>query len=186
MVIGDRNVQFSLSKNMFLLSRSYFYEDDTTWCVHRAKQMPSWMNIFYIASLDIIILGIILLLSTIFFTYILSSFEDHPRDIWTSILINIQVVVLFPSRFKPKRWMLRFFFASGILLMLALTTIFLAFYNNFVLQPRYAKQIDTFDQIVKNKYRLAGDEYAKAYLMQRNAVNRKLCKCNQSIANLNK
>lgn len=142
-----------------------------TWCVRHAKQIPAWMRIYYIASLDTNIMGIILLLISIILTYVLSSFEQHPCDIWQSVLIIIQAVILFPSQLKPKRAIFRVFFAAGLLALTASTTIFLMFYYSFTLQPRYQRQIDTFDQIVGHNFLLAGDEHTKDYLMEQNWVN---------------
>lgn len=177
-MIGDPNNQFSLPKHNFSLSRPYFFRDDMTWCVRRANQIPTWKNIYYIANLDIIILGIFLMLVSIFFTYVLTSFEERPRDIWSSTLINIQATVLTPARFKPKRPMLRYFYAGGLLAMLAVTTTFLAFHYDFMMYPRYEKQIDTFNQLVNNNFLLAGEEQTKDYLVEQNLVNREMSQLN--------
>lgn len=65
---------------------------------------------------------------------------------------------------------LRYVFIGGMFAALAITSIFLAFYYNFVIQPRYEKQINTFDQITKSHYILAGDEQTKSYLMEHEMV----------------
>lgn len=173
-MIGDTRNQFVFSANNFSLSRPYFFRDDSTWCVSRAKRIPIWKNIYYIASLDIIIAGMVLLLVAIGGLYAFTSLEDHPCDIWSSILIAIQVIVLFPCRFSPKRTILRTFFAGGLFAMIATTTTFLAFYYDFILQPRHYKQIDNFDKLVSNNYLLTGDEHMRLYLMEQKLVNREL------------
>lgn len=170
-MIGDRIDQNALLKNNFSLTRAYFFRDDTTWCVRQAKQIPSWMNIFYIATVDVNLLGVTLLIVSIFLTYLFTSFEEHPEDIWKTLIMFLQVILLMSSPFKPKRRMLRLFHIAGLYAMLATTSIFLAFYYNFMLQPRYERQIDTFDQIVSNNFLLAGDEHTKEFLMQQNRVN---------------
>lgn len=128
---------------------------------------------YYIASIDIVILGVILLMASILFTYLWSPFDDQPKlsDIWTSILINIQVILLVPTNFYPNRGTIRCIFATALLASLATTTTFLAFYYNFILQPRYEKQIDTFAQLVNNHFLLAGSMKTKDYLVQQNLVN---------------
>lgn len=111
-------------------------------------------------------------MASIIFTYVFSSFENHPRDIWTSILINFQAVLLVSSRFNPNRPLLRAFFVVGLFVLLATTTTFLAFYYDFIIQSRYEKQIDTSEQIGENKLLLAGSTETKDYLMRQNLIIR--------------
>lgn len=120
----------------FSVTRPYFFHDDTTWCVSQAKPIPAWMILFHIAPPTIMIMGFFSLSAVVLFTYMFSSFEDHPPDIWSTIHINGQAVVLLPSQFNPKRLPLRYFFGSALLVILAATTTFLAYYCDFMLQPR--------------------------------------------------
>lgn len=133
-MIGDRNQQYSHSKNHFSLSRPYFFRDDTTWCVRRAKQIPAWKNVYYIVTRDMIIVGIILLMLCMLMIYLVTSFEDRQMDIWSSIIMNFQIIMLLPVHMDPKRSITRVLLGIGLLLVLATTTTFLAFYYNFMLQ----------------------------------------------------
>lgn len=178
-MIGNAIDQPSLSKNGFSSSRAYFFGADETWCVRRAKQIPFWKNVYYIASYEIVLLGIALQILCFFMAYGLSSFEDHPWDIWTSVLICYQALLLIPSPIKLTRGRNRCFFGASLLTLLATTTTFLAFYYKFMLQPRYENQIATFDQIVGKRFLLAGTTKTKDYLMQQNLVNRKTCGLNR-------
>lgn len=174
MLIGDRSGRFSPSGNQFLLSRPYFFEDDMTWCVRRAVQIPAWKSFFRIPTRDSVVAGSLLLFSSVITFYLLTTFEDHPRDIWISQLIVLEIVLLISFHFEPKHSMLRCISAIAQFSMMVTTNTFLAFFYKFLLEPRYEKPIDTFDRIATNNYRLAGDEYTKDYLMEHNLVNREL------------
>lgn len=188
-VIGDNTHQSVLSVTDFSMLIPYFFHDDTTWCVRQAEPIPAWMNFFYIVPPTVMVAGFVSLSAVVFFTYMFSSFEDHPPDIWSTIIINFQAVVLLPSQFNPKRLILRFFFGSALLAIIAATTTFMAFYYDFMLQPRYYKQIDSFDQLVTHKFLLAGEKHTKDYLLEQNTVNKELFDCDQAppmfISNVN-
>lgn len=155
----------------FSWSQPYFFRDDMTWCVHRAKQIPSWMNIFYIVSLDVIVLAFVCFVLSSYLMYGLTAFEDRPMDIWKIFFLFAQGISLSPHRFDPKQIKLRIIYAIGLLIVLAITTTGLAFYYDFLLEPRYNPQIHTFNQIVNANYRLGGDKTMRVYLEKRKLVN---------------
>lgn len=155
-----------------LMSRPYFLQDDITWCVRRAQQLPAWKSINYIISIDVLVIGTILFVVVIFVAYALTSFEERPLDIWTSMLIVFRALISFSSEFNPKRGMLRLFFIGGLFTIMVVTTTFLAFYYGLVMQPKHGKQIQNFDELTNRKFALAGDKNTKIYLEKENLVNK--------------
>lgn len=169
-MIGVTNDTYACSSSDFMWSQPYLF-DDLTWCVRRAKQIPAWKRPLYIATISAVAVGMMLLTAAIFIVYAFTSFEDRPCDIWTSAFVILQAVLLVPCKFKPKRRTFRYYFGMGTIGMLATTTIFTSYYFDFIMAPRYLKQVRSFDQLINYDCLLAGDENTKAYLMERNLVN---------------
>lgn len=132
--------------------------------------MASWKITYYIFSWGSMVVGFITAMFVLFFTFTLTTFEDHPKDIWASSVIILQGAILSPSSFKPKRFMLQLFFGCALLVSVITATTFLTFHYNFILHPRYEEQIDNFERMVSHKLLVAGDEYIRDYLMQQNMV----------------
>lgn len=156
--------------------RSYFFEDDTTWCVRRAKRIPLWKRIYHILSADVVLMIIIAYVASVLLLYSFASFEDRPCDMWTSIHTMYQILMLVPFNFMPKRSILRLGLGWSMLVMIAATGTYLAFAVDYMMRPRLEKQIDTFDQLINNNFRLAGDKFTRNYLEERNLVKHKLFK----------
>lgn len=152
------------------MSQSYFFEDDATWCVRRAKRLSLWRRIYRLVTPEVALMTFIAIVAVALLLYAFASFEDRPCDIWTSMFTVYLGVMLLPFNYMPKRSMLRIGFALCMLIMIAAMSSYLAFAVDFMLRPTLEKQIDTFDQLVNNNFRLAGDKLTRIYLEERNLV----------------
>lgn len=161
-MIGGQNEHSSFAE-IFSATQPYFFKDDLTWCVRHAKAIPAWNNLYYIASWDIIVIGLIAVCIGVIFIYSMAASEKHPVDIWTVITSSLQMIILFPADLFPKRMIARFFFAWYLITTLLMTTTFLAFYYNFIMRTLYETQINTFDRIVSNDLMLGGDKNKKLF-----------------------
>lgn len=168
-----RDSQFVRPHDDYSLLRPYFSQDDATLCVRRAKAIPIWKKFFYIASRNVIIAGIPMLLAVITLFYFHTSFEDKTLDLWTCMLVTVRMILLFPSEFQPKHAILRQLFALALITEFACTSIFLAFYFDFIMTPKYEEQIHNFDQIINHNFLLSGDNNTKNYLLEENLVKHK-------------
>lgn len=153
------------------MSRPYFFLDDTTWCVRRAKQIPKWKNFFFVCDIEVLYIGIFYIVISIPIIYGLRLFDDpNPGDIWTTGLIVFLAVLLMPAHIQPKQITFRFFAGFFLLVLLMLTSTYLAFFFNFLITPLYEKQIHTFDHLVNEHFLLAGAENTKTYLEKEKLV----------------
>lgn len=122
-------------------------------------------------TLDCILLTVISFLLSSITCFAATSFEDDPKDIWTSIFSTIQVAILSVTTLNPKRSVNRFYFGLFLFTGQLVATTFLAFYYIFLMRSIYMQQIDTFEQIADKDFLLAGDGNTRDYLMEMNRVN---------------
>lgn len=115
-------------------------------------------------------MGLIAVFSSVIILYLLSTFEKHPIDLWTSTISMLQMIILCPTQLFPMRLTLRFFQTWVLISTLSLTTTFLAFHYDFMMRTLFETQIDTFDRFVSNDLMLGGDENTKMYLLEQNLV----------------
>lgn len=143
-----------------------------TWCVSRAKTLPRWKNFYCIVQdTETYIIGITLLVLTLFGVYFLITFEKKPRDIFYCMILTVQTLVAFTSTFNPKGSLLRFHYAQFLIIPFWLTQIVNATLVSFISRVIYEDQINSFDDITSNGHHLAGEPHALGYLSNKNVVN---------------
>lgn len=156
LIIGGTNSHDIKSAN-FEASPPYI-QDDFTWCVSGAKQIPRWKNIFYIPKdAQTYICGMVLLIMTLFGLYLFSSFEEKPLDFIYCMILTVQTMIGFTSIFEPKRILLRIHYALFLVVPFWLTQIFSAHLITFISRVLFEHQIATWTEIVDHNFRLAGD-----------------------------
>lgn len=169
LLIGGQNNHTSFA-GQFSTSRPYFFNDDLTWCVCRAKLMPTWKNFYYIVTWDANTVGLVASFLGVAVFFLLTTFEQKSADVWTSAISVFSMIILFLADFFPKRTITRFYLGWFSLGVLISTNTFLAFYYGFMLHPLHEKQIDTFAQIGDNNLVLGSDDNMRNYLIEQNQV----------------
>lgn len=135
-----------------------YIQDDLTWCVSRAKEIPRWMNVFYIPKdAQTYLSGILLLILTLFAAYFLTTFEEKPLDFLYCIILTVQTIIAFPSIFNPKGILLRLHYALFLIIPFWLTQIYSAYLFTFISQVLSEHQIATCSEIADQRFRLTGD-----------------------------
>lgn len=148
-----------------------YIQDDLTWCVSRAKEIPRWMNVFYIPKdAQTYLSGIILLLLTLFAAYFLTTFEEKPLDFLYCIILTVQTIIAFPSIFNPKGLLLRLHYALFLIIPFWLTQIYSAYLFTFISQVLFEHQIATRSEIADQRFRLTGDLNIIDHIRVKNAV----------------
>lgn len=148
-----------------------YIQDDLTWCVSRANQIPRWMNVFYIPKdAQTYLSGILLLILTLFAAYFLTTFEEKPLDFLYCIILTVQTIIAFPSIFNPKGLLLRLHYALFLIIPFWLTQIYSAYLFTFISQVIFEHQIATCSEISDQNFRLTGDHHVIDHLGVKNAV----------------
>lgn len=168
-IIGGVHAElFNSSK--FIASAPYF-QDDITWCVSRAKEIPRWKNIYYITQdVETYTWGAIMYIMTIICAYFLTTFEETPLDFFQCMILSVQTVTALTSTFRPKGLLMRFHYGQFLIIPFWLTQIFSAFLITFTPRILYEVQINSFEDITRNHFRLAGNGRVFDHLSIKNMV----------------
>lgn len=158
-LIGGIHADY-LNSSKFMASSPYL-QDDLTWCVSRASEIPRWKNLYYIVKdAKTFIWGITMFIMVIITAYLWTTFEEKPLDIFYCTISSVQILVGFTSTFRPKGWLLRFHYGQFLVIPFWTSQIFSAFLTTFTLRTLYEYQIDTIEDIARDGFRLAGDPHA--------------------------
>lgn len=130
------------------------------------------MNVFFIPNdLFVYIIGAIAFILVVFGAYLLTTFEDRPYDLIRSTFMTIQVVLGLSTVFEPKIWMIRLLFTKFMFIGFWIVQIFNAYWITFVSRVLHEKQIDTIDELIRENFHLAGNEYILNQLKNGNVVS---------------
>lgn len=174
MIVG--NIQVDRYNSTVFEPSIPYLQDDLTWCVSRAKPIPSWQNAYHIADAQTIILGATMYTMVIFIGYLIYAFEQHPRDLIYCAILSVQTLTTFPTMFNAKKFTLRFFYGLCLVIAFWLTQILNAYLIAFASDILYEHQIATVREIVDNQFRLAGDPIVLGHLKVKNVVSQSLLK----------
>lgn len=140
-----------------------YYQDDLTWCIQKAKNLPMIFNIFVSATPEcwlLLIFGVGYTCGFLFYIMIQFDLKYEKRNQrdwhYTTWLISLPSVIGVNQRFQPKSHSLRFFYGFYLVVaMFAWQNIFLLVIP-FIKKPIYRPQISTIHEIIKDEFRLAG------------------------------
>lgn len=168
-VIGGLHAE-SFNSTKFIASAPYL-QDDITWCVSRAKEIPRWKNLYYITEdVETYTWGAIMYILTIICAFFLTTFEEKPLDFFHCVILSVQTVTALTSTFQPKGILMRFHYCQFLIIPFWLTQIFSAFLITFAPRILYEIQIDSFEDITRSHFRLAGDAHVFDHLTFKNVV----------------
>lgn len=105
------------------------------------------------------------------FAYFMQQFERRRKWDFFGLFYNTVPLFLgFPSAIRPQNNAHRVVFAS----ILLSTIIYVTIENTYVIKlftsPIFHRQVKTIDEILEQKFNLAGSEFALQKLMQQNEV----------------
>lgn len=154
------------------LSFTQAYEQDSmTWCIARSKLLSKRANYTFLirnTSLfyyTLLALGLVTILS-----YMQGYFEAWRYDCWTMMGKIVQVAIgstikLNVRKFGTKLILLFEYWAS---LWFCIT--FMAFYTTVIQQTFHKYQIHTIQELIDERFELAGDAHALNYLRMQTKV----------------
>lgn len=169
--IGGRNAAILISNASKLLPSMAYEQDDITWCISRAKQIPLWLNFFHFAEgigLWMMTLSAFILATA--FVFLLTSFEEQPLDIWHVLTLAFPTLLTFVSWFKPKGSLLRLLFIITLLVAFLWSCIFNAFFFTVLTHPKYTTQLKSISEIIQEDYRLVTDINILSHLADQKLV----------------
>lgn len=170
LIIGGVRPEYFTYSTKFVASAPYL-QDDLTWCVSQSKAISRWKNIFYIPK-DFLTYfwGVTMYIATIFGTFLLTTFEEKPLDIFYCAILSVQTLTGFTSQFSPKLTVTRFHFGQFLIIPFWLNQIFNGFLITYLHLILYEDQIKTLDEISRNNFHLAGDHLVFEHLEVKNMV----------------
>lgn len=157
-----------LDSEKFFASAPYL-QDDMTWCVERSQNLVGKNIFFNVTSTETYIFGGVLFIFSILGVNFLPTFGKKPPDLIHTAILAVQTLIAFPSPHNPKKASIRLFFAIFLIPPFWLNQIYSAYFFTYISRVIYNKQINTFDEVATNNFRLAGDGSVLDYL---NIVNK--------------
>lgn len=146
-------------------------QDDFTWCVSPADSIARWKKIFLIITdPNVQILGILSFIGSVLAIYAMTTFESQPADIWTCSLFAFQSVLGQTSPLQAKTAKLRVFQILGLFLSLFVAIFILAMVSMILSGVTTQNQIDSVQELIDAKFRLAGDSKVLQYLLDKRLV----------------
>lgn len=155
-----------------LVASHSYYHDSLTWCVQKAKDISSWINLFYVCTDPIVYIvatvEIFLIVGT---AYILQQLEDARWD-WNRIsLYTIGVALGFAVDFMPKSIPFRIFF---IIQLFAAMFFGIKMSSTMITQattPIRNPQINSVQEMIDRDFSFTLDRFTFTKLSQLNEVH---------------
>lgn len=174
-MVGGLFVDF---KNTSDLIRSIpYYQDDFTWCIHKAEFFPTILNFFAIAPLGIWLSlffgfgygwGLILFIMIQFDR----KYDQRNNRDWhyTTLLITLPAVIGLGQRFHPISNQVRLFYGLMLLSMVVFMQICFVFVLHYlkIRVPRH--QVATVEELVKYEYDLMGSYDVMSFIKHNEKV----------------
>lgn len=159
-----------MGKNL-VASTAFFY-DRLTWCVQKRKPIPTSEIIFYLCN-DPVVYALFTSLAffVIFMSYFAQMFEPPPRWDWFKITINaFECCMSLPCTYNPTNNAHRIgtisaYFGSWLFAAL-LNTIIIKLFTTPIFNP----QLKTVDQLIEDKFSLAGNAFTYQIITEQNQV----------------
>lgn len=157
MIIGGfaRN---SLMTKSLRTSVTYF-QDDLTWCVHRADALPEYLNIFRVSELRVWLLFSVVLWLGGIVLYALSrsdrSINHRHKNIYYMVVLTmfpISIASCVNTRFKPSRTVLRLFYGLCLFCGIVSMSMWSSFLLKTTLHTFRTDQISSVDQLLYKQF----------------------------------
>lgn len=145
-----------------------YITDHATWCVGAATKQASWMNIFYIFSIQVWVLGIVIFSIMIAIIYTYGKMDKGNRNVMWAFMSTIQITLGFVPEFSPKKFSARIILFLCLAYGLIFSTLFQSATVSKMTGNYYQVQVSTLNEAIENNYEFAGSEYAYATLKTRN------------------
>lgn len=163
----------NLITQKYLIASTHTYYDTLTWCVQKQKPIPQWENYFHICrdpmvyllftGIAIVILG---------HGYFMEQFERYPKWDWNKFVCNcIRGTLGFPNTYNPTFHTTRFGYIIILLTGISVTTVINTMFMIFITNPILEPQVQSIQEIVRQKFSLMGDQFALHQILQQNQVN---------------
>lgn len=182
-----RNIDVAIGglakSTIFSSDRSHDYsivydQDSITWCIKYKKIVP-WKYYTFIAK-DNEVIPLIIIFATVSGTiiYLFSAVENQNIDLITAQL-KIYQYIYASTRISHTFYTHRFITGYALLAIIPALATVSAFYVLLIIYGKiYDHQIHTQNELIKNKYQLAGDENTFNILRNDGKVCNK-CKCSR-------
>lgn len=154
-----------------------FYHDEYIWCVQKSQSNALWKRVFQLC-LDQMVLALFTALSfsALLMGYILQKYEnDLPKWDWMRLtLAGIACICGLPIEHSPKKLSSRLFLTFILFGCMIFGITFASFLHQSVLTNTFKHQVNSIREVVDNRFKLAGDEFAFQQLIKQNQVGSKM------------
>lgn len=151
-------------------SRAYF-QDDMAWCVKRAKYRSIWRQVFAPVDFMVLLCIFAVALPLIWITFGFAGFQRRPFDIWTSAFLIARTISGTASNLIPEKTSLKIFYMLYLHLGFIVTNVFVSDLFAIITLRFQGNRITSFDEIVRENFRLAAEQDTMNSLLDRNMVN---------------
>lgn len=165
-------------RDLFATSIAYM-QDERTWCVSRAKQIPVWLNMWRITTKTIWCLAFITIYVEGLILYLLMQYErGHAgfmkKDYHYCVLIMATAAFtgMPHMTYRPKSKRMSLFIGLMLLTGILISTAWTCFLIKALTRPIYGAQISTVSELIENNFDLVGTYSGKdLMLLQPTKVN---------------
>lgn len=162
-----------ITQNRLIASRSY-YHDAYHWCVSKRIPIPLWKHFFHICT-DRLAYAIFFVESIVVLScaYYGQQFErTATKWDWNYIVINaFRSYLGFPCTLFPKSNILRIGYISCLFAGIIFTTVTTSMFVLFVTVPKLGSQIQSVEEIIREKFTLMGEQIVLHHILLQNEVN---------------
>lgn len=148
----------------------FYTQNKITWCIRRAMQKTNWLGIYYIyRDKESWLIGTLSLILITLMVYFLSAFEKRHYDIWESV-IHVCQTMINTSNIKRQRGIFRILLGLFLICSVLISIIFNIFFKNFKTAITFEHQVQSFDGLKSEHFRLFANPFALEHLKSKNAV----------------
>lgn len=146
-----------------------YYSDEITWCISTAALKPKWRNLIHMFSDWVwcfIIVQFYVYTSVMFFIYIPHEEDVKRFDFHTICLYSFATFLNLPAHIIPTSGTGRIFYIIALFFGLIFICIFNVFYLDQISRNIFYTQINSFELMQYNEYKLIGSKNAMDIFQQ--------------------
>lgn len=147
-------------------------KDDLTWCVPKAKLVPTWLNVFMIFSLSTwagILVTLIISASALHFFAVKVEKKYNENFLW-SLLIALSFTISTTAHYWPNRFFIKVFLGGLIFYGMHINTAYSSFLISVLTKPRHEPQISNLESAIQSNMVFKGSANTYTFFMKDDKV----------------
>lgn len=171
-LIGALDNHLSMSEE-FVASFPY-HSDDLIWCIQKSQPVPMWINAFELCDEPVVYLLVVVFgTSCVFFIYFTQQFDGVSLK-WSWVRTSCAIIRCYCGQvieYKPKLHSTRIFFTACLFSALLFDILFMTLWTKNMTTPVFKHQVQSVQEIIDNRFKLAGDGFALHQLKQNEVID---------------